>query len=524
VRNIFALLCAIVALSGCATTSTKFAPSPDKQPPAANEGIVVVSITGNTAQVNQFDEIALERKQEQKTPADLKAEFILTLVSGRLSRDTAVFVGVLPEGEYFFRRFSDKDTRKFLALSQSGSDLLGSFKVRPGKVADLGRLIATPINFRVLVGRSDISRSNRELVTRFLPEFAKHYGGNVDEGWVRARDGSDVAERYAMTHPIGSTSLVEMKNGEVAAATRMGTVLLRDANGRWRRAVSGKLESLLWVTPSDGTDSAILAAGEFNTLLHLDRRGQFRSLDSGDLPPGNILFIDGNDSVGWHIAHQSGEDVFIFRASSLSAPKWERLAQEKIGSSFWSGQEKFFIWRTSRGFAYGVSKGDIHVYDYTSRAWSHRRVPKDSHLAQIVVSPGDVWGVTTSPGGGFGGIFAGMYYSRDFGQTWTEPNWPFKIKVQSPMFTAKGTMLAVGGAFGKNELQGSVDDGKTWTPITERSLLPGTVWIMPTTGLFLVSDRLGVENIENSANDGANWKIEFSTFEKALFDQQTEKK
>jgi len=516
------LLC--VALSGCVTVAR--APMPTTQAPTANEGIVVVSVTTNSGQVSQFDSIHLARVSDaSKSDSGTTSKHILEQVSKGLARDTAVFVGVLPVGEYAFDRFSDDDTRQFLQLKEKSRETLGTIKVRAGTLSDLGRVIVTQVNFNVLVGRSAAVRSNKELVTRVVPAMAKYYEGPTDAGWVRALGNNDLAEKYASDHPVGAQSLAELRNGEVAAASRMGTILLRNEKGRWQRISSGNPESILWIAPYESDGSRLLAVGEFNTLLRLDQAGKLHPVDVGDLPFGNLLFFDGSRSSGWFAAVQRGADVSLFHSPTFPPTTWKPLRSEKVGQDFWSGPLQFWAWRTSKGFAYAVSEGRIEMYDYATGTWSQAKVPKEHRLIRVEPSADDTIGILTSPGGGFGGVFASTFFSRDFGKTWVETQSPFKVKASAPKRTPQGVLLETGGVFSDVELMGSKDDGKTWESIAKgkRELLGSQFWIMPSGKMFLVHAALGLERIEYSGDGGANWKLEFSTFEPTLYEKQKAK-
>jgi hypothetical protein len=502
----------VLLLGGCAAT-TMNALSPTTQAPTATEGVVLVSVTipGSANRTMRFDKITLTRLNKTENSAAGES-VVLNPATAGLARDTTVFIGVLPEGEYAIERFSVGQS--YLQLNERMRDVVGTFRVRAGAWSDLGRIVVTPVGGGLyVVGRSALTHSNGELVKRQLPDVAKLYPSSVNEGWIRGRSADDFAERYAIEHPYGATRLVELTNGEVVTATGAGSLLYRSKDGRWRRVSTGRLESLLYVK-QHGNDSSVIAAGEFNTLLTVDRAGTVQKLDAGNLPNGNILFIDGSDATGWFVAHARGNEVTLYRSDSLKTPKWEPLKSEQTGQSFWTGADKFWIWPISGGFAYAVSKGEVHFYNYTTKQWSDAKAPNDNRFVDIETSPGDIVGILTSPGGGFGGIFAHTYFSRDRGKTWIETKSPFSVKTVMPRFTAKGTLLEWGGVFGDASLQSSTDDGVTWNTVVMRNFIGGRLWPTVSNGLFVVNERGGVETIEHSGDDGVSWTVEYSTSEK----------
>jgi len=521
-----ALIAAVLFLAGCAPVVVQ-APTAAK-PPKAKEGTVVVSVTGNTARVSQFDSINIKQYiKPEPGVAPIKGEYILLQVSEGLARDTSLFVGAVPEGDYVFDKLSDSKTRKFIQLTDKSVERLGIFRVKAGAVSDLGRIVVTALNTRVLIGRSQRVRSNAELVKRFAPANAAIYAGEVNEGWIGPRDKSDVVEEYALQYPVGADALTELSNGWVIGASRLGTVLLRTPAGTWKGIRSDSLESLLWVKPYESEKSALIAVGEFNTMLRFDRQGHVAPIEPGNLPPGNLLFIDGSDSVGWFVAQQHGTEVTIYRSSQLEGGDWQPLKKESVETSFWNGANNFWAWPTKDGFAYAISAGKIHFYDFAKETWSERSAPKNARFIRIAPQPSNTLGALTSPGAGAGGMLATDYLSRDGGSTWTEINSPFTVKLFPPYLSSSGSLLLLGGAFGSPELQESKDMGKTWHKISDKVSLEEQIVVLPTKGLFLVStgQQFGLASIKHSEDGGATWKTEYSNFDRAAYEaQQKDKK
>jgi hypothetical protein len=152
-------------------------------------------------------------------------------------------------------------------------------------------------------------RSNEELVRRFAPDSAAIYSEQEPETWAAPRSPHDRVEDYALLHPVGADAMTELSSGWVVAGSRLGSVLLRDPAGNWRTVRSDGLESILWVRPYERGNVVLIAVGELTTMLKMERSARdmrLTRIDPGNLPPGNLLFIDGNDSVGWFVVHQFG--------------------------------------------------------------------------------------------------------------------------------------------------------------------------------------------------------------------------
>ncbi len=281
-----------LALAGCGTTVVN-APDPLKTAPTANESVVAVSLTGNFAQVGAADTIRVWRSN----PAEPKKPFmhILSQVAVGMARDTALYVGTLPTGQYQFSSFDYERTRQYLSLNEAAQTRIGRFAVVSGKSVDLGRLIMTPVNGSVLVGRSVQAGSNLPLLQRFSPEHAKFFSGQaVTEGWQQARSAADTTEAYALLRPVGADNPLELTDGSIVMASRLGTAHLRSPSGRWSTVQGDGLEALLCVRPADLPDTAYVAVGEFSTLWSAaPGSSRFEPLNPGNLPPVILLFIGG---------------------------------------------------------------------------------------------------------------------------------------------------------------------------------------------------------------------------------------
>ncbi|ARN18976.1 WD40/YVTN/BNR-like repeat-containing protein [Piscinibacter gummiphilus] len=511
----------VVALVGCASVNQ--VRDPAKSPPRAGESVVVLSLTGNTAQVTALDEITV-RQVNQVAGSNVTILHVLNQVSKGVSRDTSLFAGVLPEGEYEFTVFRNHQTQRFLNLNESMRQRIGKFTVRNGQPVDLGRLILTPVNQLVVVGRSTRVTSNVPLMRRFAPDQMKFFEGELSSGWNTARGDNDRVEEYALQRPVGADHPVELADGRIAAASRLGSVLIRDDQGRWRPVRSDTLDSFLYVMPGHRSDTTLLAVGEFGALMRLPAGSdKLEPLDSGDLPAGNLLFIAGDERAGWYIGHQKDKTLTLFHSAQLEGGRWSPLRQETVGFDFWNGANSIWFWRRPGGFSYAVSEGSIHTLDFASGAWSMTKAPNGNRLVSVEANPNGSIGILTSPGGGFAGIFASLYLSEDLGQHWQEVKPEFKVKVAPPRQLASGTLLVMGGVFGTPELQASQDGGRTWQHRAPFALDRRLV-VLPSGALLTVdSGQFGLFSVSRSTDDGATWRVEYSNYD-ARAAQATAKK
>lgn len=502
-----------LGLPGC--VSVQVARDPVTQGARADEGTVVVSVTLNTGEVTQFDVISLLRVQpgtgepEKGGPQRL---FQLSNTLQGLSRDTALFTGVLPAGEYRLSSLSDVQTQKYLMLNEAQAALTGNFTVQPGSTVDLGRLVLTGFATRVVLGRSERVTGNRDLIARFAPDYLALYRGTTQTGWTQPHVAADTVEALAFARPQGATGLSALSSGEVLGGTRMGTVLKRDRDGRWAPfARTGGLDAILWTVPYEAGDVIAVAAGELGTLVSITRTGEVRAIDAGDLPAGNIFFIDrARDGSGWIAGVVDRKEAVLLQSPTLERGTWTRMRGDSVQFSAWSGARMVWAWPYAGGVGYAsTSSRKVACYDYATQRWSERDAPGKRAITAVAASPAGPVGVLTSPGGGFGGIFASTHYTMDCGANWVETASPYKVKVMAPLVLPSGTVLEAGGVFKDSGLYASRVGSATWEKRSDRVDFNEAIMPMPTAGLFAVSrGQFGFEAIMHSADEGRTWEVE----------------
>lgn len=511
------MLVAAALVAGCAAPVT-VAGNPLAKPPGADESVVAVSVTGNTGQVTALDSVRV-RRLSPVAAGQQPGEYILSRVAAGMARDTSLFVGTVPAGDYEVSRFENAETRRYLDLSPTMRDRIGHFRMVAGQPADLGRLILTPVNFNVVVGRSVKVADNKLLLERFAPQYAQLFTNSTATAWVAGRSANDKVEEYAFTGPVGASALVEQTDGRVVTASRLGVVLERAKDGRWRAITSPGIETLMDVLPVQRPDARLVAVGEFSTLLRLaPGASEMERIAPGNLPTGNLLFVAGNDQAGWYLLQQAGVSVQLLHSPRLVDGQWTVVRSESVERDFWRGGQRLWAWRTEGGLAYATSAGDIHLLDFASGKWQSRKAPNDNRLINVGPNADGSLGVLTSPGGGLGGAFAGNWLSTDQGRTWREVKSPFTVKVVPPIRTREGLYLSAGGVFGKPELQVSKDEGATWSKLSDHAL-DRTLNVLPS-GLYFTVDSgaTGLFAIRSSADQGVSWRTEYSTFDKAAYE------
>lgn len=518
-------LTVLLVLSGCVTVQEARDPLQGSGQ-TQTEGTVFVSITVNTSEVAAFSTIFLTRNQDDNSIND--KSYRLTNISDNSSRDTALFVGNLPEGDYRFKQLMASNL-KFLDINDAQNEVIGSFRVEPGKVTDLGRLVLTAVNFQVIVGRSKLIPDNLQLTSKLAPRYTDIFSKPAAvQTWNSERHKNDIAEEYASIYPVGAGGLTELASGEIIGGTRMGIVLKRNLDKRWRIfSRTGNLNAVLYTAEYTRGDNAAVIVGDLGTLMRIDKSGKAIDIDPGDLPLGTNFFIDHAPGYSrWFIAVQTKKEAVLYQSAKLEKGTWTRVRSDSIEPSAWSGGRGVWFWRGKGllGFA-STEKGKIECYDYVAKKWLSTTVPDNRRLIGLAGGPGRDVGVITGLSGGFAGAFAKTHYAAECGGAWVETDSPYNVKASPPIPLPSGDIIEGGGVFGDKGLYRSSDRGRTWKKITsDVTVFSERLWVMPKAGLFAISvGANGVESIDHSADGGETWKLELSNLNLKILDKQLNK-
>ena len=478
---------------------------------------VVLSVTVNTAEVNGFDRVHVKRLPPPGKTSGLFSDddFQLSYVDGQVGRDTRFLIGFMPPGEYRFVSFHS-GTKE---LKVGEKNLLGTFTVSGGHPVDLGRLILTPVNSKVLIGRFARAPTNVDLLRRHTPGVLKRFTTPAANGWTGPVDGAPELEKYALANPYGAQCASERADGTVVAASRLGTVLMRSADGRWHAVQGPGLESVLCVLPVDLPDTELVAVGELGTFLRKPRGvEQLQPIDPGNLPPGNLLRIAGSPASGWFVVSKTGENmVSLYRSAKLDAGDWQLVLSEPERDQAGRDKEPMFTWQTESGLGYSSAKGPMHVFEHATGKWSERALPPGyNRLMHMAVGTKGQLNAQIANSSWVIVIEESMV-SHDLGASWTKRKVPVRIPPQPVVELHDGTMWTTLN----NQIITSSDNGATWPVNGQHN---GETVLPLRSGVLLKFDypRYGLFSIKASADQGKGWKTEYSNFNLAAY--QSDKK
>ena len=510
----------LAALLLCSCTSIKVADDPlvqSARQAAQPGGTAIVSLTANTLEVRQFDSIRLQRVQDQGVHIPLlEHQTLLNNVLHGTSRDTTLFVGALDPGVY-----------QMIELTSGASDLalpentLSSFHVQSGQVTDLGRLVLTSVNEEGLVGRSATIVSNQDFVRQYSPEHLSLYGTTPPRGWDEPRSDGDGAEFYARSHPLGTMGFRRLQGGAVVGAARMGTLLLREPDGQWRTAVSGKLEGFTATVPYEVPGYLAVAVGEAGSLVRLRDNGLMEPVDRGDLPAGSLFFVDATpDWQHWVVGLQRDGAVQFYSSSRLDHGHWEVLGAITIDTSLWLGEPHVWAWHLPGGFGFASNtNGFVSCFDYGGSGW-HKASTADQRLMHsvLVAENGTIGSIERSPPGRSGPPYT-MHWSVDCGASWHAVAFPTQAEVSAPLRFPDGLLLASGRDAQGDGVFASRDEGAHWNKISQEPVLDERI-TQAGPLLLAVSARHGVEQVLVSRDRGAHWATEIDRVEPHILELQ----
>lgn len=496
------LLCCLVLpafLSGCATP----VPDPLAVQLTAEQSAVAVSISNNTTTSDRFDELTVRRLGTDQ-------EFLLKPTGNLSSRDTTLFIGVLPAGEYQLVMLRDDANSITLKLTD-GPGLTGNFRVAGGAPTDLGRLVVAPINFKALVGRSRRVITNFPVIRGFAPEYAPLFEKEAAGGWIGPRHTDDNVEDYARSRPGDVKCITEAEGGIVLGGGRLGTLMLRQPGGKWLTLGGASIAALNCALPVNLPNADLLVAGEFGTLLRRAKGdATLRQVQTGDLPAGNLLRIVGNSQSGWYVANLHGDTVTLYHSPELEGGKWIEIRRDKVDRLLGSFRFRYWIWPTANGLAYTTGQGAIQMLDFATKRWDTVALPEKETFTDLAFSPNGMMAMRAGPDK--------HYISHDAGRRWELVKVSIEgsyVDVGSIQQRADGSMVIMGqNVSHQSVLFRSRDQGRKWSAEARFFYRYRVTVLKSVPMLRTADDRLERFMSLSTSTDGDFWSEEFSTYDK----------
>jgi hypothetical protein len=472
-----------------------------------NEGLVIISGVVNTSEAGRLTYVKLQ-KLDNPDPKKLPPEYIIgdSFID---STDISLFAKSIPEGRYKLLQLGF--TSKYLDFSVKSpfSDIV----IKANQTVDLGMLIVSAMSYNVIPGRSSKFLSNADLINQFAPnqELLKNAESG---GWEDFSNKEKLAEVVALSQPQGITGITETPKGEIIAGTRMGTIIIRDLQKKWRIFSNTDNYSRIQLTAISPANqgNTIIAINEFGDAYHIEEKNSSR-ISLGNLPKGKPFFLSAaQDGSRWYAGIINKDQNELFTANKLDG-NWEKIFSDKKYAYAYSGAQVWAAKLPNGLFYASAATPEIRCLDYSTGKWITSKAPKGNVILDIKVNSktGSI-GILTGPGGGFAGVFATAYFVKSCGNNWQEIKSPYTVHVGAPIIMNDGSIADIGGVFKDSGMYVSQDEGKTWNKATDRIIHVDKLYQTENHGLFVVSNASnGIETVSNSQDNGKTWSTELSS-------------
>ncbi|HTO52562.1 MAG TPA: hypothetical protein VMR50_04175 [Myxococcota bacterium] len=507
-RGWIALLLGVVAL-GCATQPVL---TPDSRF-AANDGLVVLRVVSNLEYPGWY---RLTLKADGSTDS-----FQLNPVPYAV-QGSYVFAALLPQGLYTpDQLLGGRNEGSYVyQVTAPLTTQLGTFRVEPGRVTNLGTLVYQPgtkldkQGSQFWVALDPTPAPARELLRAHYANLAEAVSGKPELGWASQRA---VAERPAILSAARASAralngAVVTPGNTVYAGGRLGQVFVGPELGsRWLRLDTGSVHELLCVLPLG--DGRILAGGEEGLLVYSQDGGKAWRPVALAHPNEMVSYLAAAPDRTLYLVAESETDTVIYTSSDPAAG-WHEL--KRFGplpeGSLWWGPQSWKEKRTPSGATLRAQP-----YALTARALFVLRQPKTIYRYDLQErrwdesdsAPAPIFSIETTGDGYLFAIPVGglkMFGSPDGGKTWQSREY-FALHVP-PAFADRdhGYMAALPYGLTQSwRTMKTTDGGSSWT---ESGKLPANTYaerlVLDPSGKKLIA-LTPSHQLYVSSDDGQTW-------------------
>lgn len=498
----------VALLAGCATTRV----SPDAPLPAET-GLLVVRVVSNADGVMDWDALEVWSTDQKRTLLLYAIDPISTggyrnakteMTEGVES--TSVFVGTLPAGGY--RLEAVKRTRAIgswvTTTTAPVPQVLGTFRVRPGEATNLGTLVYqyhlnSAIASKYLVTRLTAPAEFSAFLRRRFPAIASHVLQKPVSTWDST---SDESARQAVVRlaQAGSAQVNDPREtpwGELVAGSRLGQVLVRAADGRWRSVDTGYTSEIFTVLPLK--NGQLLASGEEGMLLVSDDRG-LHWAPAPTPASGVIEDVAQAEDGQCYVVVRGPAEYAVYRTDDPKARPWQEVHRFERGRR----PGRLTMFARPRLLA-AMPHGEFVAYDAGAQQWRSVTSSSSLKLARVRMRED---GLLYAVAEGANAYERRVVASRDWGRSWDVLGTWSTGKVEDVLFTSAsaGYLVLNKRAAGGGVLLVTADGGKSWS---ERGALPmwaESVFLADAGRVLLVSKKSGF--VAASRDQGKSWTVE----------------
>lgn len=404
------------------------------------------------------------------------------------TRSTQIFTGQLPQGTYDLlelRLTSGQGNVTYYYWLPLGK--LGTFKVVPGHITNLGTIICQPLggrryqfihtnidnevqellesNYPVIYkgasGKEMISWDNKSLLENIViapSDYLKSLESGVTQKNILYKS---TALSFAKENSAGFNNPRQILSGEIFAGSKLGQILVKERDGKWTQLDTGFTSEITAVLAIDR--NTIYAGGEEGLFLLTKDGGKSWKRVKTQLKT-SILFIEQVNGRFF-----IGSDMF-YETRDIYSNNWKAIDAIKTNNTY-------------RGI---TDPGKLNYPEYTSyidKGKFYLFMPYSSTVFVLDLST-NIWSAIKTPlaDGNIYSLKNGFFYnvgwslwlgpqvrvSHDFGNSWKTINDNFGI-LYSPVFkdNQNGFVLRYNGLSKNVTLRKTHDGGENWKEVND---------------------------------------------------------
>lgn len=407
----------------------------------------------------------------------------------------SLFSGTLPEGNYRLDKlqFSIGVSTHWVDFSKTAE-----FSIQKNVVTDIGESIVNLVSG--YYSYELVNTGNPKAVEGY---FKKHllnqYQIMNNLTWKR-------------TSPIRSSDTNKIMNSIKAAAkdingnyfdfeqkliagSNLGQVLVRTKEGKWTNIDTGGLSTIYAVDGSD--DSGIIAGGELNYLVIVNKEQEIIKISTKGLLRGTIRFVYMSQKFGLIIAIKGLNETVFYTTYEIENPKWIKRAA-------FSGGDNVEDWKR-------LSSIILHgPYVYILSSGELNRALVENLEFKKLPNAGNVVSLTNTPSGMLVGRIAysrGYSYSNDNGDSWRTIKGDKKDGHIIFISEKKGYMQT-SSIFNHthSEIYETDDGGNSWKKIADPNFIIGGFICSSKCEQMLFTGLKG--KVFSSIDKGKTWNLE----------------
>lgn len=443
------------------------------------KGFVIVRIVNNVdfifSLTTSWDELRISEAREDGRL------FTLRQVDLPTTKSTQTFSAQLPQGTYTLSHL-----HLFVGNYKMWAplDKLGTFKVAPGHITNLGTIIYQPTggrryqliytntkgevqelmksNYPVInnnaAGKEMIGWDNKSLLENIViapSDYLKSLESGVTQKNILYKS---TALSFAKENSAGFNNPRQILSGEIFAGRKLGQILVKERNGKWTQLDTGYTREITAVLPINR--STIYAGGEEGLLLLTIDGGRSWKRIVAPYALGVVLFLEqfnGQFIIGTILNGR----FRVYETMDIQNNNWKSSLDAEFFYSRWGTYWKFTSYSDNSKLYLFVPGKFIYVLDLTTNNWNVINTP---FMYSSIYSYKNSFFYALSPS-------SKPHISHDLGNSWLPINYPSRmgVAIDNPVFldNINGFVLIFKVLPFNVTLRKTQDGGKNWEEVND---------------------------------------------------------